>query len=121
MKLEAEKIRLLDLLEITNSRLEKEREAHAETQNLYRAERQRTAILESKVEKLQLEFSERNSVYSGHSSMHRQVHHAGLEDQLQLAKENIKALQTRLALEKEERKRDFMEFSKILQSYRPSE
>lgn len=109
------------MLEITNNRLEKERESHAETQNLYRTERQRTAILESKVEKLRLESSDRNSVYSGHSNMHRQVHHVALEDQLQLAKENIKALQTRLALEREERKTDFMEFSKILQNYRPSE
>lgn len=110
-------MRLLELSEVTNGRLEKEREAHAETQNLYRMERQKAAKLEAKIAKLQLECSDRGSIYSGYSSMGRQTH-ASLEDQLELAEENIKALQTRLELEKQERKIDFQEFSKILQNYK---
>lgn len=110
-------MRLLELLEITNTRLEKERDSHGETQTLYRIERQRVAKLESKMAKLQLEWSDKSSVYSGHSNLNKQTQNS-LEDQLELAEENIRALQTRLDLEKQERKTDFLEFSKLLQNYR---
>lgn len=105
----------MELLEVISNRLEKEREAHAETQLLFRTERQKAAKFEAKIAKLQLENSDRNSVYSVHSTLNRQMQ-VSLEDQLELAGENIKALQTRLELEKQERKMDFREFSKILQN-----
>lgn len=116
-RLEAEKLRLLELFEITNNKLEKERELYLEIQNLYRNERQKAAKLESKLAKLQLESSGRGSEYSGLSSMSKQMQ-VSLEDQLELAKESIKSLKARLDLEKQERKADFLEFSKILQDYR---
>lgn len=101
---------------MTKNRLEKEREVHSETQSLYRIERQKAAKLEAKLAKLQLECSSRNSEYSGLASLSRQMQ-ISLEDQLELANENIKSLQARLELEKQERKADFLEFSKILQDY----
>lgn len=111
----------MELFEVTNNKLEKERELHSETQNLYRIERQKAAKLEAKLAKLQLERSScRGSEYSGISNFSRQMH-VSLEDQLELAKENIKSLEARLNLEKQERKADFLEFSKILQNYRHSD
>lgn len=115
--MEAEKLRLLELFEITSNKLEKERELHSETQNLYRIERQKAARLEAKLAKLQLETSGRGSEYSGLSNLSRQMQ-VSLEDQLELAKENIKSLKARLDLEKQERNADFLEFSKILQNYK---
>lgn len=97
--------------------MEREREAVADTQNLYRAERQKAAKLEARLAKLQLESGRNTSEYSGLTNLSRQMH-VSLEDQLELANENIKFLQARLDLEKQERTADFQEFSKILQNYR---
>lgn len=66
---------------------------------------------------MQIENSEKGSVQSSYSVQNLQKQsRASLQDQLELAEEHIKALQTRLEIEKRERELDFQEFSKILQS-----
>lgn len=111
-------MRLLELYEITNNKLENERQVNLETQNLYRIERQKTAKLEAKLAKLQLECNtSRCSEYSVLANLSKQ-NQRSLEDQLELANENIKSLQVRLDLEKQERRADFMEFTRILKNYK---
>lgn len=75
------------------------------------------AKLESKIARLQIENSEKGSVQSSYSLQNLHKHSkTSIQDQLELAEENIKALQTRLEIEKRERELDFQEFSKILQN-----
>lgn len=99
-------------MEHHRKRLEKERDSHANTQKQYNSERQRAAKLEAKLARTQLEYTER-STYSNATNKNSL---AALEDQLELAQENIKALKTRLQLEKEERQIDLQEFSNILRA-----
>lgn len=115
--LEIEKSRLLELTELLNKKLDKERNDHLLTQQQLRTERQKAAKFEAKVARLQLENSDKCSTYSGYSTISRQIR-STLQDQLELAEENIKALQTRLEIERHERQLDFQEFSKILQNYK---
>lgn len=53
--MEAERLRLLELLEMENRRLQAERDKHGETQNQLRFERHRAAKLESTVARMNLE------------------------------------------------------------------
>lgn len=114
--MEAERLRLLDLVNLGTKRLEEERTAHHNAQLQYLRERQKGAKLESKVARLRLEQNfDKGSSYSAHSikSSSRSKDEA-LMDRLELAEEQIKVLTARLQMEKRERLTDFDEFKKML-------
>ncbi|KAK4884302.1 hypothetical protein RN001_000573 [Aquatica leii] len=112
---EAERLKLLELTKVTNNKLDLERNAHSETHLRYLAERQKAAKLEARVARLQLEkSSDRTSAYSLKSNS--PVNNVN-NDKLQLAEETIKALQTRLDIERQEHKNNINEFTKILSNY----
>lgn len=114
---EAERVRLLELVNLSNRKLDEERETHAATQIQLRTEKQKTAKLESRLARAHLDYNhDRNSSYSLISSKSSKEENI-LQNKLELAEETIKALETRLQTEKNERKLDFMEFSKILENY----
>ncbi|KAJ8973151.1 hypothetical protein NQ317_017924 [Molorchus minor] len=110
---EAEHLRLLEFVEIQNTRLKAERDAHIKTQQMLRFERQRSAKAEANVARVQLESNTgRSSSYIGNPPI--RTLDFDLRDQLELAEENIKALKTRLEIEQYERKMDLREFTGIL-------
>ncbi|XP_019866029.1 coiled-coil domain-containing protein 13 isoform X2 [Aethina tumida] len=116
-RMEAERLRLLELLEMENRRLQAERDKHGETQNQLRFERHRAAKLESTVARMNLEQnSTKVASYSNLIANRSQDTIGRLQDDLVLAEETIKALKTRIDLEKQERKQDYIEFSRILQN-----
>ncbi|KAF2895735.1 hypothetical protein ILUMI_10439 [Ignelater luminosus] len=116
-QLQAERLRLLELTKLANERLESERAAHAATQSRFRMERQKAAKLEAKVARLELDQqTDRNSTYSAYSSKSRESDNSA-KDRLELAEETIKALETRLQIERQEHKTDIDEFTKILRNY----
>lgn len=111
---EAERLRLLELTKLANERLDIERAAHANIQLKYRGERQKVAKLESKVARLQLDQkTDRNSNYSTISLRSKETD-CSSEDRLELAEETIKALDTRLQIERQERQFDMEKFRQIL-------
>ncbi|KAF5274079.1 hypothetical protein FQR65_LT04477 [Abscondita terminalis] len=113
--LEAETLRLLELTKLTNEKLDLERNAHSETHLKYLAERQKAAKLEAKVARLELDKNtDAQSVYSLKSSSSLSNMSEG---KLLLAEETIKALQTRLDIERQDHKNDINEFTKILSNY----
>lgn len=109
--LQVEKFRLLELIKTANDRLDKERNAHLNTQLQLKSERQKVAKIEAKLALLQLNRNGDKCNYSSKSKDH------SLEDKLVIAEENIKILETRLEIEKHERQLDFEEFSNILLDY----
>ncbi|GJQ66375.1 hypothetical protein Trydic_g4406 [Trypoxylus dichotomus] len=117
-RLETERVRLLELAELANKRLEDERKIVTELQLQYKTERQKNARLEAKVARIELESCGRQSTYSLLSSKSKEDE--ALRDKLELAEESIKALKTRLEMEQKERQLDFQEFSQILKNYTPS-
>lgn len=119
--MEAERQRLLELTEMTNKRLEDERKTIADLQLQFKAERQKNAKLESKIARIELDSSSnsgRHSTYTIMSSKPKEEDGA-LRDKLELAEENIKALKTRLEIERKERQLDFQEFSQIVKHFSP--
>ncbi|KAJ8958764.1 hypothetical protein NQ314_006363 [Rhamnusium bicolor] len=114
-RLEVERQRLLELVEVQNKRLNSERDAHSKTQHLLRYEKQRAAKAEANAARVELESSTSRS--SGYSTSSIRPLDLGIKDQLELAEENIKALKTRLEIEHFERKSDLQEFTKILRNY----
>ncbi|KAB0796712.1 hypothetical protein PPYR_10773 [Photinus pyralis] len=114
--LETERLRLLELMKITNDKLDLERNAQSEVRMKYLAEKQKVAKLEARVARLQLEKNcEKMSVYSSKSSLSSLG--TVSDDKLQLAEETIKVLQTRLDIERQDHKNNINEFSKILSNY----
>uniref|UniRef100_A0AAR5Q2P6 Coiled-coil domain-containing protein 13 n=1 Tax=Dendroctonus ponderosae TaxID=77166 RepID=A0AAR5Q2P6_DENPD len=131
-KLEEQKLKLLELVKLHKKRIEDERSERQRCEQLLRMERQKSVRLESTVAKseldcaapvsllrkqrrrnnksLQMHFQSR-SRYSTPLNRNSEI---SLQDQLELAEENIKALQTRLQLEQGERRQDFQEFATIL-------
>ncbi|EFA06429.1 Coiled-coil domain-containing protein 13-like Protein [Tribolium castaneum] len=112
-RLEVERLRLLELSQVQNDRLEMERNAHLKSQHLLRAEKQKCARLEASLARLELEQSSAKIGYANKNMTPKRFEN-DIKDKLELAEENIKALTTRLEIESMERKRDFQEFSKIL-------
>ncbi|XP_017784096.1 PREDICTED: MAR-binding filament-like protein 1-1 [Nicrophorus vespilloides] len=108
-RLEAERMRLLELTNVSSKRLNEERDARSNLENLYRRERQRAAKLEAKIARLQLE-DDRCSYASKYSNLSENA----LQCKLELAEEQVKALQTKLEIEKRERDFDLQEFTRIL-------
>lgn len=130
-RLEAERVRLLELVSVSNKRLDDERNQHNNTQIQYLHERQKGAKLESRMARLQLDQqqynnnnnnlnnSDRYSSYSINNTSTKSYNNFkkkedNILDRLELAEENIKVLTTRLNIEKQERHSDFNEFKKIL-------
>lgn len=104
-------------MDLLKKKLDTERDSHTNTQILFRNERQKTAKLESKIARLQVEHSDKGSSQSSYSLQNLQKQSRNnTQEQLELAEEQIKALQTRLEIEKRERELDFQEFSKILRT-----
>ncbi|XP_071053866.1 coiled-coil domain-containing protein 13 [Onthophagus taurus] len=116
-RMEAERIRLLELTKIANERLETERKILNNLQLQLKSERQKNARLESRIACLELDKHDKNSVYSGGSGHRGKEKEENYKDKLELAEENVKVLQNRLEIEQKERQIDFNEFSKILQNY----
>ncbi|XP_068894509.1 coiled-coil domain-containing protein 13 isoform X2 [Tenebrio molitor] len=116
-RLEVERLKLLELTEIQNARLQDERNAHSKTQNFLRMEKQKCAKLEANFARLQLEQTSSRSGYStSRGNTPKQIEY-DIKDKLELAEENVKALTTRLEIETFERKHDLQEFTKILKNY----
>jgi protein-arginine kinase activator protein McsA len=112
-----ERLKLLELTEIQNARLQDERNAHSKTQNFLRMEKQKCAKLEANFARLQLEQTSSRSGYStSRGNTPKQIEY-DIKDKLELAEENVKALTTRLEIETFERKHDLQEFTKILKNY----
>ncbi|CAG9832519.1 unnamed protein product [Diabrotica balteata] len=105
---------LLELIETGNEKLKCEREAHIKTQTMLKIEKQKVVKSESALARMGLENSTRQS-YSSISSV-RSLDPT-LKDQLELAEEKIKALQTRLEIEQMERKEDLKQFGQIIKTY----
>lgn len=121
-RLEAEKLRLLELTKVQASRISAEREAHSKTQERLMAERQKAAKLETNLSKLELEYSTIRSggsycTLTSNRSIDAKKNITDLKHDLELAQETIKALKTRLEMEQRERRVDLKEFSKILESH----
>ncbi|XP_056633246.1 centrosomal protein of 290 kDa-like [Diorhabda sublineata] len=106
--------KLLEFIQQCNQKLKAEREAHAKTQNLLKIEKQKVVKGEAALARLELEVSTR-STYSSTSTL--RALDTSLKDKLELAEEQIKALQTRLEIEQMERKNDLQQFGQILKSY----
>lgn len=117
-RLETERMRLLELTQLTNKRLEDERKTILDLQLQFKTERQRNAKLEAKIARIELDHSGRQSTYSVLNSKCKDDENS-LRDKLELAEENLKALKTRLEMEQRERQLDFQEFSQILKNYTP--
>ncbi|XP_048517818.1 ERC protein 2 isoform X3 [Dendroctonus ponderosae] len=111
-KLEEQKLKLLELVKLHKKRIEDERSERQRCEQLLRMERQKSVRLESTVAKSELDCAAPSrSRYSTPLNRNSEI---SLQDQLELAEENIKALQTRLQLEQGERRQDFQEFATIL-------
>lgn len=130
-QLEAERLKLVELLEVLNGRLADERKLHCKTQKQLRYERQKGAKLEANLARIDLEttMSGDKNNYAGKSMKmpSNRRRDGGLErsvvaddtykdQQLELAVENVKALQTRLDIEILERNGDLKEFANILRN-----
>lgn len=118
-RLEVEKMKLVELLEIQNKRLTKERELHAKTQLLLRLEKQSSAKLEVNLARMELETKSYVNL-PGYSS-NSQTNLKDLQtykNELELANENLKVLKTRLEIEQQERQLDFQHFVNILNELR---
>lgn len=113
--MEVDCLRLLELTELQNSRLEEERQSHSKTQQRLRAEKQKCAKLEANLARMQLEQQNPQNRYSNKLNTSK-LFEQEVKDKLELAEENIKALTTRLEIESMERKRDLQQFCKILKS-----
>ncbi|XP_050296679.1 uncharacterized protein LOC126736394 isoform X2 [Anthonomus grandis grandis] len=112
--LENEKQSLLELIQTHKNRLEEARREQEKYQQLLRMEKHKSLKLEMAVAKSEAEAGlTSRSRYSSMSQSSKGTEET-LRSQLELAEENIKALQTRLKLEQNERKQDFQEFAKIL-------
>ncbi|KAJ3648730.1 hypothetical protein Zmor_020509 [Zophobas morio] len=114
-KLKVERLRLLELTELQSSRLEQERNTHFKTQQQLRQEKQKRAKLEANLARLQLEQSSARSGYASRMNTPKQPEY-DLQDKLELAEENIKALSTRLEIESMERKHDLEKFCNTLKN-----
>lgn len=117
--MEVERVKLLELTEITKKRLEEERRSLLDLQLQCKAERQKNAKLEAKIARMELDHNGKQSTYSLPSSKGK-GDECSLRDKLELAEENLKALKTRLEMEQKERQLDFQEFSNILRNYTPT-
>lgn len=106
--------KLLGYIEVQNKRLSSERDNHVKTQLLLKTEKQKSAKAEVLAAMADVG-SNRSGSYS--SSLPLRSTETTLRDQLELAEENLKAIQTRLDIEQFERKSDLQEFASILQSY----
>ena len=114
-KLEVERIKLIELINVLHKRLDVERDSLNSTRTLLNTERQRNVRLEIKVARLQLESGDSSSVYISHSN--NKLTDGKLADRLELAEEMIKTLTCRLDIEKKERQLDYQAFSEIIKNY----
>ncbi|XP_060526966.1 rho-associated protein kinase 2-like [Cylas formicarius] len=111
---DAERIKILDLFETQNKRLEDARSELSKCQLALRKEKQKSAKLESALARTEAESISSNRYRSTTFLASVRVPDESLSDKLELAEENIKALTTKLELERHERRTDLKEFSAIL-------
>lgn len=108
-----DKNRFIDLINELNNRLEQQRAITDKIRYEFKIEKQKTTKLKSTVAQLEIEQNiSKNSYLSVSKEAPKPDNN--YKDQLELAEERIKALETRLQTEQHERKIDFQHFSKIL-------
>lgn len=117
-QMDADRLRLLELSKVYSQRVQKEREDKQSLELLYRSERQKAAKLEANLARAKLQESEKTSQSSYASLIARPAYEENVEFKLEIAEEKIKALETRLRIEKTEREQDMRDFSEIVQNYR---
>lgn len=116
--MDADRLRLLELSKVYSQRVQKEREDKQSLELLYRSERQKAAKLEANLARAKLQESEKTSQSSYASLIARPTYEENVEFKLEIAEEKIKALETRLRIEKTEREQDMRDFSEIVQNCR---